>query len=145
RLGQRADRVRGLLDAVTLLGNHVLADRASALGGDSARLDQRLDIGAREIGKLLGDLLALFGQLLAALVGVGEKRLERRERRDGFEAVEKVGVGHGLNPLLRGAGGLARSRTCLAGGTLLGGRVALRLASSRGAGAPRRLRAFLGD
>ena len=42
-----------------LLGDDVLADRAGALGGDAAGLDHRLDVGAGEIGELLGDLLAL--------------------------------------------------------------------------------------
>ena len=73
-LGERADRVRGLLEAVALLGNDVLADRASTFGGDAAGLDNRLDIGAGEVGELFGNLLAALHELLAALVGVGEDR-----------------------------------------------------------------------
>src|SRR6185437_884699 len=57
-LRERTDRVSGLLEAVALLGNDVLANRARTLGGDAAGLDNRLDIGAGEIGELLGNLLA---------------------------------------------------------------------------------------
>ena len=103
-------------------GDHVLADRASALGGDAAGLDDRFDVGAGEVGELFGDLLAALDEILAALVGVGEQRLERRERRNGVEAVEEIVVGHGLNPFLGRAGSLAR------GGLARGGAVLRRCA-----------------
>ena len=82
RLGERADRVRRLLDAIAAGGRDVLADRAGAFAGNAAGLDDRLDIGTGEIGELFGDLLAALGELLAAFAGFGENRLERRERRE---------------------------------------------------------------
>jgi hypothetical protein len=131
-----------MLDAVALLGDDVLAQAASALGRNAAGLDDRLDVGAGKIGQLLGDLLALAGELLAALAGVGKQGLERRERGDGLKA-ERVGVGlgHGFDPLLgrtgNSAGGgfglAARSLAALRDDLLLGRRLALGPASDGGA------------
>src|SRR5439155_23618440 len=80
--------------------------------------------------ELLGDLLAALDELLAALVRIGEQRLERRERRDGLEAVEESIVGHSLYPLL-GRGVLARGFTGLAAGRLAARHDLLDLLDSR--------------
>src|SRR6185369_7631634 len=145
--GERTDRVRCLLDALAAGGDNVLADRAGALGSDAAGLDHRLDVGAGEIGELLGDLLGTLRELLAALAGIGEDRLEGRERRDGVKAVEEL-VGHGLNPFLGrsenlpggGAGFAAHGLGAARVGLLLGSSLALGAASGRGTLALRRLR-----
>src|SRR4029079_16296298 len=44
-LGERADRVSGLLEAVALLGDNVLAERASTLGRNAAGPHDRLSVG----------------------------------------------------------------------------------------------------
>ena len=44
--GESANRVSGLLDAFTAGLDDVLADRASALDGDPAGLDERFDVRA---------------------------------------------------------------------------------------------------
>ena len=96
--------------------DNVLAERASALGGDAAGLDYRFNVGTREIGQFLSDLLAALREVLAALTGVGEQRLERRERGNGVEAVEHGLGGHGLDPLLGRNGDLRRLRVVRVGG-----------------------------
>src|SRR6185369_1269036 len=147
-LGERTDRVRGLLEAGAARADGVLADGASALAGDAAGLDNRLNVGASEIGELTGNLLAALDDLLAALVGVGEERLERREGRN----FEEIGVGHGFNPLLGRARWLASGDTILAADRLgaasdglFGGRLALCPAGGGGTLHLGRLLALLGD
>ena len=63
--GERTDRVRGLLDAVTAGADGVLAQGAGAFDGNLAGFDDRFDIGAGQIGELFGDLLATLGVLLS--------------------------------------------------------------------------------
>src|SRR4029079_1166226 len=144
-LGERADRVRSGLEAVALLGDDVLADAARTFGRNAAGLDDCLDVRTSEVGELFGNLLALLDELLAALIGLGEDRLKRGERRDGVD-VESI-LGHDLGPLLghagRFRGSLARGDTGLAnstagcglGGRLLCHRFALHAAGGGSAGA----------
>src|SRR5437868_1039656 len=87
---ERADRVGGLLEALTARAHGVLADRLGALDRNAACLDHRLDIGAGEVGELLGNLLAALDEFLAALTGIGEQRLEGGESGDGFKAGENI-------------------------------------------------------
>src|SRR5207302_9135483 len=105
--------------------NDVRSDRLGAFGGHAAGLDDRLDIGAGEISKLFGNLLAALDEILAALVRVGEKRLERRERRNGLEAVKEIVIGHSLNPFLGRSSAFARCGTNFAAGRLAAARYGL--------------------
>ena len=83
RLGERADRVGRLLERVAALGDDALADRLGASGGDSSGFDERVKVGAIDVGELFGGLAGAARRFLATAGGVGENLLESGGAREG--------------------------------------------------------------